>query len=126
MDSIIFGYLLNENILFEVASRKLVQYKSENTKQPFCFKVTVLNETQSRLLIFLLENSQIGIIDKDDVMKNVWDNFSLSSSSQRLWQTVNDVRKILSCFDLSDDFIKNIHGSGYVIDNTKVAVLYMR
>ena len=126
MDSRIFGYLLNNNILFEINSKKLVQYQLKNQKQPFSFKVIALGETQSRLLIFFLENRKSGLIDKDTIMKNVWDKFSLSSSSQRLWQTVNELRKTLSYFGLEDDFIRNIHGSGYVIDKSKVLALFSR
>ncbi|EAO4398012.1 hypothetical protein E5475_23470 [Salmonella enterica] len=125
MDSI-FGYMLDRNILFELSARKLIQYQIENHKQQFCFKVIALNETQSRLLAFLLENKDVDLIDKDLILKNVWDNFSLSSSNQRLWQTINDLRKMLSFFGLENDFIRNIHGAGYIIDNSKVLALFSR
>lgn len=124
MDDRVFGYLLNNDVLFEVKGRKLIQYQVENLKQPFYFKVITLGETQSRLLIYFLENRKADLIDKDEVMENVWDKFCLSSSSQRLWQSVNDLRKTLSHFGLEEDFIKNIHGSGYMIDKNKISALF--
>ncbi|MEB6622474.1 winged helix-turn-helix domain-containing protein [Enterobacter roggenkampii] len=126
MDSRIFGYLLNKNILFDVNGRKLIQYQVDKPKQPFSFKVIALSETQGRLFSFLLENRKSDLIDKNDIMKNVWDKFSLSSSSQRLWQTVNDLRKTLEHFGLPGEFITNIHGAGYIVDKTKVIPLYSR
>ncbi|HBQ2432084.1 TPA: helix-turn-helix domain-containing protein [Klebsiella aerogenes] len=126
MDSRIFGYLINKDILFEVNGRKIIQYQMDNYKQPFCFKVITLNETQCRLLAFLLENRKKSLIDKDDVMKNVWDNYNLSSSSQRLWQTVNDLRKTLDYFGIPGCFITNVHGSGYTIDKNNVLSLFSR
>lgn len=126
MDSVIFGYLIDKNILFEINEKKLIQYQIETQTQPFFFKVIALNETQSRLLAYFIENRKVDLIDKDVILKNVWEDFSLSSSNQRLWQTVNDLKKKLSYFGLEDGFIRNIHGSGYIIDNSKVLELFSR
>ena len=126
MDSRLFGYLINNNILFEINGKKLIQYEMGCQKQPFCFKVVVLGETQTRLLIFFLENRKSGLVDKNAIMENVWDKFGLSSSSQRLWQTINELRKTLSYFGIDDDFIRNVHGSGYVVDKSKVLSLFSR
>ncbi|MGM0513275.1 MAG: winged helix-turn-helix domain-containing protein [Pseudomonadota bacterium] len=89
------------------------------------FKVVSLNETQSRLLTCLLMNRTSAVIYKDDIMKSVWDEFNLSSSNQRLWQTVNELRKKLSFIGLPDDFIENIHGMGYAVNNSKIGSLHI-
>ncbi|WP_404413226.1 transcriptional regulator [Serratia aquatilis] len=84
------------------------------------FKIVSLNEIQSRLLTFLLLNRKENVINKDDILKSVWDEFSLSSSNQRLWQTINELRKKLSSIGLPADFIENVHGVGYSVCNSKV------
>ncbi|WP_258557400.1 winged helix-turn-helix domain-containing protein [Serratia fonticola] len=89
------------------------------------FKVVSLNETQSRLLTCLLTNRTSAVIYKDDIMKSVWDEFNLSSSNQRLWQTVNELRKKLSFIGLPDDFIANVHGMGYSVNNSKIGLLHI-
>lgn len=81
---------------------------------------------QSRLLSFLLKNRKNEIINKDSIMKNVWDEFGLSSSNQRLWQEIKKLRKKLSAIGLCDDFILNVHGIGYSIDDKRVESLFIQ
>ncbi|WP_051916501.1 MULTISPECIES: helix-turn-helix domain-containing protein [unclassified Serratia (in: enterobacteria)] len=125
MDNRLYGFLLDDVILFSISNRKLFYYIDEPSEHSMFFKAVSLNETQSRLLIFLLINSQNVVIDKNDIMKNVWDEFSLSSSNQRLWQTINELRKKLSSIGLPDDFIGNVHGVGYSIGSSKVNFLHI-
>ncbi|KEY58609.1 helix-turn-helix domain-containing protein [Serratia sp. DD3] len=120
-----YGFILNSNVLFNISNRKLILYQEEGSALPFSIKIVSLNDTQSRLLSFLLHNRSDDIIDKDTIMKNVWDDFSLSSSSQRLWQSINDLRKKLSAVGVEEDIIINVHGSGYRIDESKVLLLHI-
>lgn len=125
MESKIYGFLIDD-ILFNIANRKLMHYSDETAEHSMFFKVVSLNETQTRLLICLLSNYQSPVIDKTDLMKSVWDEFSLSSSNQRLWQTINELRKKLSAIGLPDDFIANVHGMGYSINSQHVMSLHIK
>lgn len=125
MESKLYGFLIDD-ILFNIANRKLMHYSDETAEHSMFFKVVSLNETQTRLLICLLSNHQSPVIDKTDLMKSVWDEFSLSSSNQRLWQTINELRKKLSAIGLPDDFIANVHGMGYSINNQNVMSLHIK
>ncbi len=125
MENRLYGFLLNDNVLFNIATRRLVHYAEELSEHNMSFKVVSLNETQSRLLTYLLMNRTSAVIYKDDIMKSVWDEFNLSSSNQRLWQTVNELRKKLSFIGLPDDFIANIHGMGYAVNNSKIGSLHI-
>ncbi|ERK13392.1 hypothetical protein L580_4055 [Serratia fonticola AU-P3(3)] len=59
-------------------------------------------------------------------MKNVWEEINLSSSSQRLWHAINELRKKLASFGLPEDFIANVHGIGYSVDNQRVSSLFVK
>ena len=120
-----YGFLLDGRILFDIGTKKIIHYSFDESESPMFFKVVSLNDTQSRLLRFLLLNRQRDIIDKTEIMQRVWDACSLSSSNQRLWQSINCLRRKLSYLGLSDDFITNIHGAGYRIDKTKVLSLFV-
>lgn len=100
MDNSLYGFLLNDDVLFNIATRRLVHYTEEVSEHFMSFKAVSLSETQSRLLTCLLTNRSSAVIYKDDIMTSVWDAFSLSSSNQRLWQTVNELRKKLSFIGL--------------------------
>lgn len=125
MDNRLYGFLLNDSVLFNIATRRLVHYTDEHAEHTMSFKAVSLSETQSRLLTCLLENRANAVIYKHDIMKRVWDELSLSSSSQRLWQTVNELRKKLSFIGLPDDFITNVHGMGYAVNNSKIGSLHI-
>ncbi|ALX96896.1 hypothetical protein AV650_26675 [Serratia fonticola] len=125
MDNRLYGFLLNDNVLFNIATRRLVHYADEISEHNMSFKTVSLSETQSRLLTCLLTNRSSAVIYKDDILTSVWDEFSLSSSNQRLWQTVNELRRKLSFIGLPDDFITNVHGMGYTVNNSKVGSLHI-
>jgi len=125
MESKLYGFLIDD-VLFNIANRKLMHYSDETAEHSMFFKVVSLNETQTRLLICLLSNHQSPVIDKTDLMKSVWDEFSLSSSNQRLWQTINELRKKLSAIGLPDDFIANVHGMGYSVNGQNVMSLHIK
>ncbi|TQI78959.1 transcriptional regulator [Serratia fonticola] len=126
MENRLYGFLIDGDIQFDIANRRLIYYSDESTEHTLFFKVISLNEIQTRLLIYLLVNGQNAIIYKNDIMKHVWDEINLSSSNQRLWHAVNELRKKLASIGLPDDFIVNIHGIGYSIDNQRVSSLFIK
>lgn len=121
-----YGFLIDGNIQFNISHKKLVFFLDEDDDHSLHFRVVSLNEMQSRLLSFLLKNRKNEIINKDSIMKNVWDEFGLSSSNQRLWQEIKKLRKKLSAIGLCDDFILNVHGIGYSIDDKRVESLFIQ
>lgn len=125
MENKVYGFLLNDNVLFNIATRRLFHYAKEFPEHTMSFKTVSLSEAQSRLLICLLTNHQNVIIHKDDILKSVWDEFNLPSSNQRLWQTVNELRKKLMFIGLPEDFIANVHGMGYSVNSSKIALLLL-
>ncbi|RDL27140.1 winged helix-turn-helix domain-containing protein [Serratia fonticola] len=121
----LFGFLLHDSIIYNIASRRLLYFSEDLHDHAMSVKTVILNETQSRLLICLLENCKKAVIYKDDIMKSVWDEFNLPSSNQRLWQTINELKKKLLSIGLPDDFITNIHGMGYSVHNSKIGLLHI-
>ncbi|HDC4524632.1 TPA: helix-turn-helix domain-containing protein [Enterobacter kobei] len=121
-----YGFLLDGKILFDIGNRKILHYSFEEPDLPIFIKVVSLNETQARLLRFLLMNRNVPVIERTDIMQCVWDVWNLSSSNQRLWQSINSLRKKLASFGLSDDLIKNVHGMGYSVDETRVLSLVIK
>lgn len=126
MERKMYGFLIDERIIFDVGNKKVIHYSFDESDSPMFFKVVSLNDTQARLLRFLLVNRHQDIIDKSEIMLRVWDAWNLSSSNQRLWQSINTLRKKLSYLGVSDDFIKNVHGTGYSIDKNKVLSLVVK
>ncbi|OQV65224.1 hypothetical protein AK51_23425 [Serratia nematodiphila DZ0503SBS1] len=57
-------------------------------------------------------------------MQQVWDDNSYSSSSQKLWQTIKELRLRLDVIGLPHDFIVNVKGAGYTLNNPVVTPLF--
>lgn len=125
IDHRLYGFRLNGNVLFNIENRRLFHYVEEFTEHTMAFRTVSLSETQSRLLICLLTNHKDIFIYKDDILKKVWDELNLPSSHQRLWQTINELRKKLSFIGFPNDFIANVHGIGYSVNILKIESLYI-
>ncbi|CAI1838546.1 winged helix-turn-helix domain-containing protein [Serratia fonticola] len=123
MEDNLHGFLIDEDIYFNVNHRRLMYFINEDEKHPMSFRLVFLNEMQTRLLSFLLENRKSEVISKNKILKNVWDEFGLSSSNQRLWQEIKKLKSKLSSIGLNDDLITNVRGVGYSVDNQRVKSL---
>jgi DNA-binding winged helix-turn-helix (wHTH) protein len=126
MENRLYGFLIDDDIQFDIANRRLLYYSDGAAERTLFFKVISLNEIQTRLLIYLLANCRDAVIYKNDIMKNVWEEINLSSSSQRLWHAINELRKKLASLGLSEDFIANVHGIGYCVDNHRISSLFIK
>lgn len=125
MERRIYGFLLDGKIIFDIGNKKIIQYSFDESESPMFFKVVSLNETQSRLLRYLLLNRHNTVIGKTEIMQRVWDENNFVSSNQRLWQSINSLRKKLSYLGLEDEFISSVHGAGYSINKEKVLALFL-
>lgn len=117
MENKLFGFLIDEETLLDITKRRLVRFTDTSSVNSMTIRVVSLNVTMARLLTLLLITGSESIISKDDILNNVWEGHNLSSSSQRLWHAINELRKKLSAIGISDDFILNVRDAGYSINN---------
>ena len=75
-----------------------------------------LRTTKARLLEYLLLKSGSEIITDQELLINIWDKYGLSSSSQRLWLVMRELKAILSGFNVSDDLFTRVENNGYLVD----------
>jgi DNA-binding winged helix-turn-helix (wHTH) protein len=126
MEDKFYGFVIDNDIHFNISLRKLFYYRDENNEHSMLFKVISLNQNQAKLLFFLLKERMREVIDKNYIIKSVWDEFGMSASSQRLWQAINELRNKLTAIGLSGDLITNVHGMGYSVDNRRVMSLFIK
>ncbi|MEE7533824.1 winged helix-turn-helix domain-containing protein [Klebsiella huaxiensis] len=122
MDKDIFGYRLNQDVYVDIENKTLVNI-SKIPSVHHRYSVT-LRSTMFRLLIFLLEHADDGIIKNSDILNNVWDDYGLSSSNQRLWQVMYALKDKLRRIGLPEDFIMRIESKGYYIRKDMITTLY--
>ncbi|MFC0226153.1 winged helix-turn-helix domain-containing protein [Serratia aquatilis] len=120
----IYGFVIDEEVLLDINKRRLVRFTDESSVSAMTIRVVTLNVNLVRLLTLLLMTNSDAIVSKDDILNNVWEAHNLSSSSQRLWHAINELRKKLSAVGLPADFIASVRDAGYYIDNHKVTAIF--
>lgn len=118
----LYGFKIGREIHLHIKSRKLYRLPENN----LIFTPIVFNDTMMKLFLYLLINGRNNNISKDELIHNVWEKRNLSSSSQRLWQVLNNLGKKLSLIGLPSDFIIFKKGSGYTVNYEDVTPIYYR
>lgn len=125
MQSKLHGFLIEKDIMFDIEKKRLLRFIDDASPGGFIIKVIYLNATLVRLLVLLLESRNDIVVSNDDILNNVWESNALSSSNQRLWHGIKELRQKLLAIGLPSDFILSVRGIGYVINsNSKVIPLF--
>ncbi|MEE4448618.1 hypothetical protein [Serratia sp. C2(1)] len=119
---VIFGYLIAENVLFDIKKYNLININCKKIKSVSTF--SGMRETMSRLLIYLLENCTREHISIEDILFNVWDKYDLQSSTSRLWQVMQTLKINLNEIGVPQNFITQTNSNAYTIKTDLVRVLY--
>lgn len=119
---VIFGYLIAENVLFDIKKYNLININCKKIKSVSTF--SGMRETMSRLLVYLLENCTREHISIEDILFNVWDKYDLQSSTSRLWQVMQTLKINLNEIGVPQNFITQTNSNAYTIKTDLVRVLY--
>lgn len=120
----IYGFLIDEEVMLDITKKRLVRFTDESSVSAMTIRVVSLNVNLVRLLSLLLMSNNDTVVSKGDILNNVWEEHNLSSSSQRLWHAMNELRRKLSAVGLPEDFISNVRDGGYFINNHRVTALF--
>ncbi|MEP9846557.1 helix-turn-helix domain-containing protein [Klebsiella sp. GG_Kp175] len=120
-----FGYLLGDDsngVLVLQKNRVLIPLDSRKMNQ----KNIYLRQTMFRLLEFLLEKGNSGLLRDEVIMRAVWEGYGLKSSAPRLWQVMSELRKKLNVLGADNDFIMRVEGRGYMVNAADYEPIYIR
>lgn len=119
------GYLLGDDsngVLVLRENRVLIPLNYHKGNQKHIY----LRQTMFRLLEFLLERGNAGLLRDEIIMRTVWEGYGLKSSGPRLWQVMSELRKRLYGLGVEEDFIMRVEGRGYVINTAGYDPIYIR
>lgn len=122
----LYGFMIGEEIHFDISNRRLYRLTGSHTDKSMAFASIYFNETMLRLFLYLLEHGRRKVIAKEELFEKIWEENNLSPSTQRLWQVLHNLNKKLCLLGLPDDFIRNIKGRGYMINYLNVTPVYYR
>ncbi|AKZ72385.1 winged helix-turn-helix domain-containing protein [Enterobacter roggenkampii] len=122
----LYGFMIGDDIHFDIANRRLYRLTGSLTDNSIAFASIYFNETMLRLFLYLMINGRKEPISKEELFEEIWEAHDLSPSTQRLWQVLHNLKNKLKLLGLNDDFIHNIKGRGYIINNPDVIPVYYR
>lgn len=123
-DEKLFGFIIDNDIQLDIANKRLFRITTETSGNLIYFGSVSLSDTPTRLLVFLLRRAKDAYIAKEDILQDVWENNDLTSSTQRLWKTMKELRLKLEAIGLEKDFILNVKGSGYTLNYQSLMPLF--
>ncbi|WP_212611825.1 hypothetical protein, partial [Serratia plymuthica] len=118
----VFGYLIAEDIFFDIKKYNLININCKKGKS--VSTCSCMRKTISRLLVYLLENCARENIGIEDILFNVWDKYGLQSSTSRLWQVMQTLKMNLSEIGVPQNFITQTASNSYTVKAELVRVLY--
>lgn len=122
----LYGFMIGDEIHFDISNRRLYRLTGSHTDKSVAFASIYFNETMLRLFLYLLEHGRKKVIAKEELFEKIWEDNNLSPSTQRLWQVLHNLNNKLNLLGLPDDFIRNIRGHGYIINYQDVVPVYYR
>lgn len=120
------GYLIGKDIYFDLINKRLFRITLTGSEKNIAFCIVNINSTMLHLLLYLLANARTDVVTKEELLEKIWEENYLTSSTQRLWQVLNGLKEKLQLMGLSEEFIKNIKGKGYVITSNEIFPLYYK
>ncbi|CNI35333.1 hypothetical protein HB991_11585 [Yersinia mollaretii] len=122
-----FGFLINDNIQVDIHHRRIIKLRMDEARKSYALNVSVIavKDLHMMLLAYLLANGRQNPVKREDILRNVWDERNLKSSSQILWTTLKDLKTELALVGLNEDFITSEKGAHYSINAHKVQALYV-
>ena len=111
------GYLIEGNVVYLHKTKRLICLNGYGED-------IILRKTMSHVLEYLFENATIDVVTDSELMENVWDKHGLSSSTQRVWQVMSNLKSKLFFLGLSDDVILRVSKKGYLLKGDSVERLF--
>lgn len=111
------GYLIEGKVVYLHKTKRLICLNGYGED-------IILRKTMSHVLEYLFENATIDVVTDSELMENVWDKHGLSSSTQRVWQVMSNLKSKLFFLGLSDDVILRVSKKGYLLKGDSVERLF--
>ncbi|ELW9545335.1 CadC family transcriptional regulator [Klebsiella aerogenes] len=115
--SALLGYQIGEDVFYFLKYREIATVSGIR-------KNIRLRKTMACLIEYLFEHGRERIVSDEELMVHVWEANNLRPSSQRLWQVMQNLRRILKDIGIANDVILRVKSQGYSINSCYVTGIY--
>ncbi len=115
--SALLGYQLEDDFFYFLKYREIATVGGNR-------KNIRLRKTMACLIEYLFEHGLERMVSDEELMVHVWEKNDLRPSSQRLWQVMQNLRRILKDIGIEQDIILRVKTQGYYINSLYVTSVY--
>lgn len=115
IDRVLYGYSIGDSLEFRVSPSILINIKTGKTLR--------LRATMSRLLNYLLFRSKEKLIEDERIMVDVFENYGLRCSKQRLWQSIRALKNVMMRLGYNNELILRVNNAGFTLSDVRVDML---
>ncbi|HDT1525457.1 winged helix-turn-helix domain-containing protein [Klebsiella aerogenes] len=115
--SALLGYQLEDDFFYFLKYREIATVSGNR-------KNIRLRKTMACLIEYLFEHGLERMVSDEELMVHVWEKNDLRPSSQRLWQVMQNLRRILKDIGIEQDIILRVKTQGYYINSHYVTSVY--
>ncbi len=108
--SALLGYQLEDDFFYFLKYREIATVSGNR-------KNIRLRKTMACLIEYLFEHGLERMVSDEELMVHVWEKNDLRPSSQRLWQVMQNLRRILKDIGIEQDIILRVKTQGYYINS---------
>ncbi|WP_163313797.1 winged helix-turn-helix domain-containing protein [Klebsiella aerogenes] len=115
--SALLGYQLEDDFFYFLKYREIATVSGNR-------KNIRLRKTMACLIEYLFEHGLERMVSDEELMVHVWEKNDLRPSSQRLWQVMQNLRRILKDIGIEQNIILRVKTQGYYINSHYVTSVY--
>lgn len=115
IDRVLYGYSIGDSLEFRVSPSVLINIKTGKTLR--------LRATMSRLLNYLLFRSKEKLIEDERIMVDVFENYGLRCSKQRLWQAIRSLKNVIMRLGYNKELILRVNNAGFTMSDIRISML---
>ncbi|ECG8591128.1 helix-turn-helix domain-containing protein [Salmonella enterica subsp. salamae] len=124
MEYQLYGFILNEEVFFDIKKARVFRLPTNKTETVILFCGVFFNRTMLNLFTYLLVHARKECASRDELFYNIWEKNELSASTQRLCKVINSLNEKLNALGLSEKAIVSVKGRGYMLKLDDVQPLY--
>lgn len=109
-----FGCLVNDELIVDFTKKRLIRIQTNKSEKSFLIGAVTVSDSVINLLRFILIDIEDDVVvSKERILNNLWDNEFNSSSTQKLWMVMKELKRKLSSIGINNDLVVKVSNSQY-------------
>lgn len=109
-----FGCLVNDELIVDFNNSRLIRIQTNKAEKSFLIGAVMVSDSVINLLRFILVDvDEETVVSKELILNNLWDKDFNSSSTQKLWMVMKELKQKLNAIGIQNELIVKVSHSQY-------------